>query len=44
MLLRWPASIDDGEQVTLPRGSVLDNVVELRDIFPTFVDVSGERA
>ena len=43
MLLRWPSYMDlpNGGDIEVPRGSVLDEVIELRDIFPTFLDASG---
>ena len=43
MLLSWPPYMEavNGGKVTVTRGSVLDSVVELRDIFPTFLDVAG---
>lgn len=39
MIVRWPTTMDS--LVTIPRGSELDDVTELRDIFPTFMDVAG---
>lgn len=43
MLLMWPSTMDapNGGSVAAPRGSVLDEVTELRDIFPTFLDAAG---
>lgn len=41
MLIRWPKYINS-KSATKP-GSVFRQVVELRDIFPTFVDVAGEK-
>ena len=40
MLVSWPSSMDvsEGGVVTVPRGSVRDHVIKLRDIFP---DVAG---
>ncbi len=37
-LLKWPAGYD----INLARGSKLENVVELRDFLPTFLDAAGE--
>lgn len=39
MIVRWPSTMDS--VVTIPRGSEIDNVTELRDIFPTFMDIAG---
>mmetsp|Transcript_79283 Transcript_79283/g.232887 ORF Transcript_79283/g.232887 Transcript_79283/m.232887 type:complete len:595 (+) Transcript_79283:23-1807(+) len=39
MIIRWPESMDP--EMSIPRGSTVRAVVELRDIFPTFLDVSG---
>jgi len=36
MILRWPEGLGGGE-----RGQVLDQPVELRDVFPTFLDAAG---
>ena len=47
MMFKWPMSRDreprppTGGPITEPRGSVRDEVVELRDLFPTFLDVAG---
>jgi len=43
MLLTWPPSMDhsNGGVITTQRGTVKDEVTELRDIFPTFLDVAG---
>lgn len=43
MLLRWPPYMDrsNGGDIAAPRGSVLNEVTELRDIFPTFLDAIG---
>ena len=37
MILRWPTRM----QATVPRGSRISRVVELRDVLPTFIDVAG---
>jgi len=39
LIVRWPEAMDAA--IDEHRGSVSKAVVELRDIFPTFVDVSG---
>lgn len=46
MLLSWPPHMDEtnGGRITVKRGSVLENVAELRDIFPTFLDVANATA
>ena len=43
MLLSWPPDMEaeNGGKVTIKRGSVLENIVELRDIFPTFLEVAN---
>ena len=43
MLLMWPPSLEKskGGPIGVPRGVVKDEVIELRDIFPTFLDVAG---
>ena len=43
MLLRWPKAMDhsSGGRITTPRGTVKTEVVELRDILPTFLDVAN---
>ena len=43
MLLRWPNTMDhsNGGRITTPRGSVKTEVVELRDILPTFLDAAN---
>ena len=38
MILRWPMSMD---KIKTKKGSVLNEVVELRDILPTFLDAGG---
>ncbi len=38
MIVVWPSSFPD---VQIQRGSRTDLVAELRDIFPTFLDVAG---
>lgn len=44
MIFKWPTSSmstsTDG-MITEPRGSVRREVVELRDLFPTFLDIAG---
>ena len=42
MLLRWTKSMDhsNGGDITVKRGSVKSEVVELRDILPTFLDAA----
>jgi len=42
MLLKWTKSMDqsEGGDITAKRGSVKSEVVELRDIFPTFLDAA----
>ena len=40
MILSWPSHMDGGK-ISVKRGSVLENVAELRDIFPTFLDVAN---
>jgi len=37
MVLKWP---DTWKNISLPRGSFLYNPVELRDLFPTFLDAA----
>lgn len=37
MVLRWPGSFE----AAVPRGSVLDHPIELRDVLPTFLDAAG---
>ena len=46
MLVRWPKTMDhsNGGKITAPRGSVKTDVVELRDIFPTFLDAANIEA
>lgn len=40
LIVRWPESMD--ASITVPRGSVLTRFpTELRDLFPTFLDVAG---
>jgi arylsulfatase len=39
MILKWPESL----KTEIKRGSILRNVVELRDILPTFLDICGEK-
>ena len=43
MLLKWPPYMDhsEGGDITSPRGSVVSEVTELRDVFPTFMDAAG---
>ena len=43
MLFKWPSSMDkvNGGPITEPRGTVREEVVELRDLLPTFLDVGG---
>ena len=43
MLLRWPNTMDhsNGGKVTTPRGTVKTQVVELRDVLPTFLDAAN---
>lgn len=43
MLVSWPPQMDaeNGGRITVKRGSVLEDVAELRDIFPTFLDVAN---
>ena len=43
MIVRWPPSMDasKGGSIIMKRGSVMDHVTELRDIFPTALDVAG---
>ena len=43
MLVSWPTSMDssEGGRITVKRGTVLDDVTELRDILPTFLDAAG---
>ena len=46
MMFKWPISLESrlpagGEVITGPRGSVRDEVVELRDLFPTFLDIAS---
>ena len=43
MIFVWPPALtkSPGASITVPRGSVKDEVVELRDIFPTFLDATG---
>ena len=45
MMLKWPVSqqsiMSTGGPINEPRGSVRSEVVELRDLFPTFLDVAG---
>lgn len=43
MLLSWPSHMEaaNGGRISVKRGSVLENVAELRDIFPTFLDVAS---
>lgn len=39
LIIRWPSSMDG--VIAVQRGSQIRAVVELRDLFPTFLDVSG---
>jgi arylsulfatase A-like enzyme len=39
MLIEWPASME--HMVKVPRSSVIDKVVELRDILPTFLEAAN---
>lgn len=39
MIVRWPKSME--KQVKMKRGSTSSFVVELRDVFPTFLSVAG---
>ena len=43
MLMRWPKTMayNNGGRITAPRGTVKTEVVEIRDIFPTFLDVAS---
>ena len=44
MMFKWPISqqlIPTGGPITEPRGSIRSEVVELRDLFPTFLDIAG---
>ena len=43
MLFTWPPSMEksQGGPIGCPRGTVKDEIIELRDIFPTFLDVGG---
>ena len=41
MLLKWPTPSKYLPTITEPRGSVRKEIVELRDIFPTFLDIAG---
>ena len=41
MLLSWPPYMEQTRGFVLPRGSVLDEIAELRDIFPTVLDAAG---
>lgn len=44
MIFKWPISsmsISTDGMITEPRGSVRREVVELRDLFPTFLDIAG---
>jgi arylsulfatase len=45
MMFKWPMSRrphpPTGGDISEPRGSVREEVVELRDLFPTFLDVAG---
>ena len=43
MLVSWPPSMEaaHGGRISVKRGSVLEAVVELRDLFPTFLDVAN---
>eukprot|EP00948_MAST-09A_sp_MAST-9A-sp1_P001549 g1549.t1 len=40
MMARLPKTLNQNETLT-PSSSVIDNPVELRDLFPTFLDVAG---
>ena len=44
MIFVWPPSLaaSAGGAITVPRGDVRDEVVELRDIFPTLLDATGQ--
>lgn len=46
MIVSWPASMDaeNGGPISTSRGSVLENVTELRDVFPTVLDVANIEA
>ena len=43
MLLRWTKAMDhsNGGKITTPRGTVKSDVVEIRDILPTFLDAAN---
>lgn len=43
MMFKWPLSMDKVHSgpITEPRGSVREEIVELRDLLPTFLDVGG---
>ena len=43
MMFKWPISqsVPTGGPITGPRGSTRNEVVELRDLFPTFLDIAG---
>ena len=43
MMFKWPLSMSTSTNgmITEPRGSVRREVVELRDLFPTFLDIAG---
>ena len=43
MIVSWPPNMDSsaGGTISTPRGSLMKQVTELRDIFPTFLDVAG---
>ena len=44
MMFRWPisnSSVPSGGPITAVKGLVTKEVVELRDLFPTFLDVAG---
>ena len=43
LLLSWPPFMDrsKGGDIAVPRGTVLSEVTELRDILPTFLDAAG---
>lgn len=39
LIVKWPSSLDT--EITIPRGSTLSHVTELRDVFPTMLDAAG---
>ena len=42
MIIKWPASMEtsNGGSISISRGTVLEQVTELRDLFPTFLDAA----